>query len=175
MLGLIGQGHFSKVLLVETITSMSSPVKMAMKVVDKKKVDSPDLEKSLRLEEHILETFESKFLARSYGSHSDDDNFYLAMEWAEGGDSYSFIKRSSRRKPLFKQAGESGLRFLLGCVILGLEALHKRGVLYIDLKPENVLLFRDGYAKLADFGLSKDISTVGRTHVQSGSPLYMAP
>jgi serine/threonine protein kinase len=47
------------------------------------------------------------------------------------------------------------LRFLLGCIILGLEELHSQDVLFADLKPENVLLYKNGYAKITDFGLSK--------------------
>lgn len=51
--------------------------------------------------------------------------------------------------------GEDGVRFIAACVVLGLEELHGNGIMYRDLKPENVLLFADGYAKLTDFGLAK--------------------
>lgn len=87
----------------------------------------------------------------------------MAMEWAEGGDIYSLIKKGSKRLPLFKKAGEKALRFILGCIILGLEELHSKGVLFADLKPENVLLFGDGYVKLTDFGLSKKLKPNGKT------------
>lgn len=57
------------------------------------------------------------------------------MEFAEGGDCYSLIKEGSKRESLFKKTGESGVRFIMGCVILALEELHDKGVLYGDLKP----------------------------------------
>lgn len=64
------------------------------------------------------------------------------MEWASGGDTYSLIRndynnrlRPNPRLSLFKEAGEQALRFILGCVILGLEFLHERNILYRDLKP----------------------------------------
>lgn len=97
------------------------------------------------------------------------------MEWAEGGDSYSLIKKGSKRLPLFKKAGEKAVRFLLGCIILGLEELHKHGILFADLKPENVLLYSDGYAKLTDFGLSKKLNPYEKIEIKNGSPLYIAP
>lgn len=45
----------------------------------------------------------------------------------------------------------------MGCLILGLEYLHQKNIIYRDLKPENLLIFSDGYVKLADFGLAKEL------------------
>lgn len=45
----------------------------------------------------------------------------------------------------------------MACVVLGLECLHQHNLIYRDLKPENVLMFNDGYVKLTDFGLSKRV------------------
>lgn len=72
-----------------------------------------------------------------------------------GGDTYSLIKKGSLKSPDFKALGESAVRFIAGCVIIGLEFLHKNDYMYRDLKPENVLIFEDGYVKLTDFGLAK--------------------
>jgi len=97
------------------------------------------------------------------------------MEWAQGGDLYTFIKPNSKRQVLFKQAGEPAIRFILACVILSLEHLHNRSIIYADLKPENVLLFEDGYAKLADFGLSHGKSDCAMSDRLVGTRMYFAP
>ena len=49
------------------------------------------------------------------------------------------------------------MRFILACIVLGLEYLHERNIVYNDLKPENLLIFNDGYVKLTDFGLSQKL------------------
>lgn len=77
------------------------------------------------------------------------------MEWAPGGDTYTLINEASPRLNDFKKAGEDAVRFILGCLILGMEYLHSNNIMYRDLKPENVLIFENGYTKLTDFGLAK--------------------
>lgn len=59
---------------------------------------------------------------------------------------------------------------------MALEFLHKKGIIYWDLKPENVLISADGYAKITDFGLSKDDMTEGK-HTKSicGTTEYLSP
>lgn len=51
---------------------------------------------------------------------------------------------------------ERSAQFYLANLVLAIEFLHKEGIIYRDLKPENVLIASNGYAKLTDFGLSKD-------------------
>ena len=57
----------------------------------------------------------------------------------------------------FWKAGEQAVRFILASVILGVEHLHSKNIVYRDLKPENVLIFKSGYVKLTDFGLAKKL------------------
>ena len=63
--------------------------------------------------------------------------------------------------------------FIIACILLGLEHLHDHGFIHRDLKPDNLLVGRDGYITLSDFGISKSYSlscTDG-----SGTPAYMSP
>jgi len=89
-----------------------------------------------------------------FSAFRDATNYYLVMEWAVGGDLYGCIRPGQKRN-LFKKAGEEAIRFVLGCIIFGLEYMHSNNIIFGDLKPENLLIFEDGYIKLADFGLSK--------------------
>jgi serine/threonine protein kinase len=67
-------------------------------------------------------------------------------------------------------------KFYFAEILLGLEYIHSRGIVYRDLKPENVLMDIDGHLKLADFGLSKVLqNTESLTNSFCGSPEYMSP
>ena len=69
-------------------------------------------------------------------------------EYAEGGDTYTLINKKLPRKTHFKQLKDEGIRFVLGCVILALEEMHSKNIEYRDLKPEHVLIMKNGYIKL---------------------------
>lgn len=97
------------------------------------------------------------------------------MDCATGGDTYSLIKKNSIKLNDYKALGEPAVRFLAACVILGLEVLHTNGIMYRDLKPENVLLFDTGYAKLTDFGLAKRSIDEELSKTVSGTPFYYGP
>ena len=79
------------------------------------------------------------------------------------------------KQKLFIREGEKAIRFALGCVILGIEYLHERGIVHGDLKPENLFVFKDGYVKLGDFGVSARIKDDERIHLDSATPTYCAP
>ena len=112
---------------------------------------------NIKLEKKILEESKSKFITTLFFAFRDQQFLYFVMECARGGDTYTLIDESSPRLSDFKKAGEEAVRFLLGCLILGMEYLHSKKYVYRDLKPENILIFDNGYAKLTDFGLAKEL------------------
>lgn len=66
-------------------------------------------------------------------------------------------------------------QFIVGCVIQAFEYLHTRGIVYRDLKPENLMLSSHGYVKLVDFGFAKFIGYSSKTWTFCGTPEYVAP
>jgi len=101
--------------------------------------------------------------------HPPRDWLFIIMEFVEGGDMLGALTRFPHT---FDEALTRALMFHVAC---GLAFAHETGVLHRDIKPENILLRRDGFPKIADFGLAR---LVGRTEVcqtMAGTPGYLAP
>lgn len=91
------------------------------------------------------------------------------MDLCAGGELFYLLHRKGKMK-------EAAAKFYFAEILLGLEYIHKKGIVYRDLKPENVLIDIDGHIKLADFGLSKVLfSHDSLTNSFCGSPEYMSP
>lgn len=107
---------------------------------------------------HLVKTFETR------------SSVYILTELCTGGELYSAI----RAIPGVLDVRQA--QFYVGLLVLVLEALCDRGVLYRDLKPENVMLDAQGYLKLIDFGIAKKMPQgENRTFTLIGTPHYMAP
>jgi len=114
-----------------------------------------------------MEQLDHPFLIKLHATFRDHDRLYFLLEPCLGGELFSVL----RERTLFD---EPTARFYAACVVSAFEYMHSKNIIYRDLKPENLLLDRQGYLKVTDFGFAKDIST-GRTWTLCGTPDYLAP
>ncbi|CAH9095536.1 unnamed protein product [Cuscuta europaea] len=142
----LGCGDIGSVYLSELCGTFCS---FAMKVMDKASLASRKKLSRAQTEREILQLLDHPFLPTLY-THFETDRFYcLVMEYCPGGDLHNLRQRQPG-----KHFSEYAARFYAAEVLLALEYLHMLGVVYRDLKPENVLVREDGHIMLSDFDLS---------------------
>uniref|UniRef100_A0ACD5Z476 Uncharacterized protein n=1 Tax=Avena sativa TaxID=4498 RepID=A0ACD5Z476_AVESA len=120
-----------------------------MKVMDKGSLVSRNKLARAQTEREILGLLDHPFLPTLYSHFETDKFFCLLMEFCSGGNLHSL-----RQKQPSKHFTEHAARFYASEVLLALEYLHMLGVVYRDLKPENVLVREEGHIMLSDFDLS---------------------
>ncbi|KAJ1386151.1 Serine/threonine-protein kinase, active site [Sesbania bispinosa] len=121
----------------------------AMKVVDKDAVALKKKAQRAEMERKILKMLDHPFLPTLYAEFEASHFSCIVMEFCSGGDLHSLRhKLPHNRFPL------SSARFYAAEVLVALEYLHMLGIIYRDLKPENVLVRSDGHIMLSDFDLS---------------------
>ena len=90
------------------------------------------------------------------------------LDYCPGGELFYHLGRA-------KKFSEERARFYAAEIAMGLQYLHSKGIVYRDLKPENLLLDADGHIKITDFGLSKENVEGQELHSLCGTPEYLAP
>lgn len=163
ILTVVGRGHFGKVMLCRRINSENF---YAIKSVHKSKLIESNKMNTVIQERDVLLVSRSPFIVKFYFSFQTSSKFYLGLEYIPGGDLHTRI-HAVGTIPL------NDIRIYLAEIILGLEDLHERNIVYRDLKPENILINSDGHIRLTDFGLSK----INQTNLTSfcGTQEYVAP
>ncbi|KAK8933787.1 Protein kinase G11A [Platanthera zijinensis] len=156
----LGYGDIGSVYLVEL---KDTGAYFAMKVMDRASLISRNKLIRAQTEREILSLLDHPFLPTLY-SYFETDKFYcLVMEYCSGGNLHSL-----RQKQPNKYFSEQAARFYASEILLALEYLHMLGIVYRDLKPENVLVREEGHIMLSDFDLSLRC-TVNPTLVKSSS------
>eukprot|EP00250_Pteridium_aquilinum_P002307 c12505_g1_i1 orf=855-2534(+) len=157
----LGCGDIGSVYLSEL--SSSSKCHFAMKVMDKGSLASRKKLLRAQTEREILASLDHPFLPTLYAHFETDKFSCLVMEYCPGGDLHTL-----RQQQAGKHFSELAVRFYAAEVLMGLEYLHMLGIVYRDLKPENVLVREDGHIMLSDFDLSLQC-VVSPTLVKSSS------
>ena len=161
----LGRGTFGKVCLVQY-----KPTKeyFAMKSLKKDVLLDMDQVQSTILEKKILQSLDHPFLVGMIFCFQTEERIYFIMPFIRGGELFQHL----RTEKFFK---EDKARFYAASMGLALEYLHNHGIVYRDIKPENILIGEDGYLKLIDFGMAKMLQGNEKATSFCGTPEYLAP
>ncbi|KYN37548.1 Serine/threonine-protein kinase SIK3 [Trachymyrmex septentrionalis] len=160
----IGKGNFA---VVKMATHVVTKSKVAIKIIDKTKLNEENLAKIFR-EVHIMKRLRHPHIIRLYQVMETEKMIYLVTEYAPGGEIFDHLVRNGRM-------AEPEARRVFQQIVLAVHYLHQQRVVHRDLKAENLLLDADNNIKIADFGFSNEYTPGVPLSTWCGSPPYAAP
>ncbi|KAG5569592.1 hypothetical protein H5410_059358 [Solanum commersonii] len=147
LLTIIGRGAFGEVRLCRDKVSKNI---YAMKKLKKAEMLSRGQVEHVRAERNLLAEVASHFIVKLFYSFQDADYLYLVMEYLPGGDMMTLLMRE-------ETLTETVARFYIAQSVLAIESIHKHNYIHRDIKPDNLLLDKNGHMRLSDFGLCKPL------------------
>jgi serine/threonine protein kinase len=163
----IGRGSYGRVLLVRKRDTRRV---FAMKVLKKVVIAARGEIEHTMTEKKVLAKIKHPFLVRLHYAFQNEKNLYMVMDFVNGGELFHHLTREGKFT-------EERTRFYAAQICSGMAHLHSHGIIYRDLKPENLLLSAQGNIIMTDFGLSKEglNSQDSLTATFCGTPEYIAP
>jgi serine/threonine protein kinase len=173
MLSVLGNGSFGTVVFAKYENRL-----YAVKKLPKHRISKEEIEQ-IMLEKKILMQLDTPFALQFYGTCQTKNELYFVTEALEHGDLFQAIYDGER-------LSHEECVFYGSCIIMGLDFMHKKNIVYRDLKPENIMLCENGYPKIIDFGLAKQLPYMKlledgslrqyrKCHTLCGTPEYVAP
>ena len=138
----------------------------AIKNITTRQILSEKLMSSIELEKSILLKVDHPFIVKLVKTLKDDKNIYYLMDYLKGKELFDIIRDIGILT-------KAQAQFFIGSIILAVHYLHERKIIFRDIKPENIMVLENGYAKLIDFGTAKEIEDKTKTII--GTAQYMAP
>ncbi|XP_037825865.1 cGMP-dependent protein kinase, isozyme 1 isoform X1 [Lucilia sericata] len=163
----LGIGGFGRVELVKAYQKNRVDI-FALKCLKKRHIVDTKQEEHVFSERTIMLTCNSPFICRLYRTFRDEKYVYMLLEACMGGEIWTMLRDRG-------SFDDNAAQFIIGCVLQAFEYLHAQGIIYRDLKPENLMLDERGYVKLVDFGFAKYIGNSSKTWTFCGTPEYVAP
>ncbi|XP_055719653.1 ribosomal protein S6 kinase alpha-5 isoform X2 [Salvelinus fontinalis] len=170
LLKVLGTGAYGKVFLVRKVSGHNAGQLYAMKVLKKATIiQKAKTAEHTRTERQVLEHIrQSPFLVTLHYAFQTDTKLHLILDYVNGGELFTHLVQRVRFK-------EQEVALYSGEIVLALEHLHQLGIVYRDLKLENILMDSSGHIVLTDFGLSKEFDELERAYSVCGTIEYMAP
>lgn len=177
--GQVGEGEFGKVMMAAKREGADAGRMYALKVIRKDNLlfrGSSSITQAIT-EKQVLQEMAAKphpFIVSLNYAFQDADHLFLVLDFVGGGDLFSLLEQKQRFP-------EGWVMVYSAEIVLALEHVHEAGIIFRDLKPENVMVGVDGHLKITDFGFAKKMQdadgqpTLNTRGSQVGTPEYMAP
>ena len=167
----LGEGTFGK---VKHAVHVSSRVEVAIKVLDKERIQKQSMGSQIKKEISIMKQLSHENVVKLKEVLASRTKIFIVLELVTGGELFDLIVQRGR-------LDEAASRIYFRQLVSGVAYCHSQGVAHRDLKPENLLLDSEGTLKISDFGLSalydgEEGSTRSQMlHTTCGTPNYVAP
>ncbi|CAJ0572471.1 unnamed protein product, partial [Mesorhabditis spiculigera] len=162
----LGVGGFGRVELV--CINGDKTRTHALKALKKKHIVDTRQQEHIFAERNIMQETNSDWVVKLFKTFRDTKYVYMLLEVCLGGELWTTLRDRGH-------FDDYTARFYVACVLEGLEYLHRKSIVYRDLKPENCLLTNNGYLKLVDFGFAKKLASGRKTWTFCGTPEYVSP
>ncbi|KAI8059299.1 kinase-like domain-containing protein [Gongronella butleri] len=159
----LGTGTFGRVFLAKEAAQGRT---VAIKVLKKADVVRLRQVEHINNERQVLASLHFPFIVQLFCTFQDTERLYMIQEFVLGGELFRHLRRAGR-------FSNNTAKFYAAEIVLALEYMHSKDIIYRDLKPENLLLDKEGHIKITDFGFAKIVTE--RTWTLCGTPEYLAP
>ena len=161
----LGKGAFGKVNLgLHVLTGRL----VAIKSLNKKKIDLEKLKRKITFETNILKSLHHTNIVKIYETFETEKFYMISMEYISCGDLLNYVKKRSKLT-------ENIAKFIYKQIIKAVMYIHSKSIAHRDIKLDNILIDINSNIKLCDFGVSKKLEKNVLLNDQCGTPAYIAP
>ncbi|EED86116.1 hypothetical protein THAPSDRAFT_bd1465 [Thalassiosira pseudonana CCMP1335] len=162
---LLGAGTFGQVWLASDKKTGNA---YALKVQIKRELIDHHQAEGVCREREVMSKIDHPFVIKLVNTSQDDQSVFMLLRLVQGGELFNVMHNDDR-----DCIPENEVKFYSAGILEGLAYMHRRRILYRDLKPENVLIDDMGYTVIVDLGFAKVVND--KTYTLCGTPLYLAP